>query len=81
MENYIFELIPSFGPLKYIPEPFQNYYVITSVRKFFFFLDPKKTGKIYIKDMLCSPILAELYDLRQYNEESESKNKSLEELM
>jgi serine/threonine-protein phosphatase 2A regulatory subunit B'' len=43
------------------------------VRKFFFFLDPKKTGKIYIKDMLCSPILAELYDLRQ--------DKSMEELM
>ena len=47
--------------------------MITSVRKFFFFLDPKKTGKIYIKDMLCSPILAELYDLRQ--------DKTLEELM
>ncbi len=33
--------------------------------KFFFFLDPKRTGKIQIKDMLTSPILAELYDLRQ----------------
>jgi len=39
--------------------------VITSVRKFFFFLDPKRTGKIQIKDMLTSPILAELYELRQ----------------
>jgi len=51
--------------LQNIPEAFHNYYVITAVRKFFFFLDPKKTGKIYIKDMLTSPILAELYDLRQ----------------
>ena len=73
LENYIFELIPSFNQLKYIPEAFQNYYVITAVRKFFFFLDPKKTGKIYIKDMLTSPILAELYDLRQ--------EKSIEELI
>ena len=72
LENYIFELIPTFSQLQSIPEAFQNYYVITAVRKFFFFLDPKKTGKIYIKDMLTSPILAELYDLRQ--------EKSIEEL-
>ena len=39
--------------------------MITAVRKFFFFLDPKKSGRIYIKDMLTSPILAELYELRQ----------------
>lgn len=47
--------------------------MITAVRKFFFFLDPKRTGRIYIKDMLTSPILAELYELRQEkapNEES-----------
>lgn len=36
-------------------------------------MDPKKTGKIYIKDMLTSPILAELYDLRQ--------EKTMEELI
>lgn len=35
------------------------------MRKFFFFLDEKRTGKIMIKDMLTSPILAELYELRQ----------------
>jgi serine/threonine-protein phosphatase 2A regulatory subunit B'' len=28
-------------------------------------LDPKRTGKIQIKDMMTSPILAELYELRQ----------------
>jgi serine/threonine-protein phosphatase 2A regulatory subunit B'' len=28
-------------------------------------LDPKRNGRIYIKDMLTSPILAELYELRQ----------------
>lgn len=39
--------------------------MITAVRKFFFFLDEKRTGKIMIKDMLTSPILAELYELRQ----------------
>ena len=65
LENYIFELMPTFPQLEQLTEPFYPFYVITSVRKFFFFLDPKRTGKIQIKDMLTSPILAELYELRQ----------------
>ncbi|EAR97716.2 serine/threonine-protein phosphatase 2A regulatory subunit B subunit gamma (macronuclear) [Tetrahymena thermophila SB210] len=65
LENYIFELIPIFAQLQNLQENFFPFYVITAVRKFFFFLDPKRTGRIYIKDMLTSPILAELYELRQ----------------
>lgn len=65
LENYIFELIPIFAQLQNQQENFYPFYVITAVRKFFFFLDPKRTGRIYIKDMLTSPILAELYELRQ----------------
>jgi len=65
LENYIFELIPTFAQLQKLQENFFPFYVITAVRKFFFFLDPKRTGRIYIKDMLTSPILAELYELRQ----------------
>ena len=49
---------------------------MAATRKFFFFLDPKRTGRIYIKDMLTSTILAELYELRQerYSEEDLSQN-------
>ena len=65
LENYVFELIPTFAQLSQLQENFYPFYVITAVRKFFFFLDPKKNGRIYIKDMLTSPILAELYELRQ----------------
>jgi serine/threonine-protein phosphatase 2A regulatory subunit B'' len=65
LENYIFELMPTFPQLQNLQENFYPFYVITAVRKFFFFLDPKRTGKILIKDMLTSPILAELYELRQ----------------
>ena len=65
LENYIYELIPTFPQLSSMQEKFYGFYVITAVRKFFFFLDPKKTGKIWIKDLLTSPILAELYELRQ----------------
>ena len=57
--------MPTFPNLENLTEPFYPIYVITSVRKFFFFLDPKRTGKIQIKDMMTSPILAELYELRQ----------------
>ena len=47
-------------------DPFSACYVFTAVRKFFFFLDTKCTGKIQIIDIFASPILAELYDhLRQ----------------
>mmetsp|Transcript_13107 Transcript_13107/g.12950 ORF Transcript_13107/g.12950 Transcript_13107/m.12950 type:complete len:118 (+) Transcript_13107:585-938(+) len=57
--------MPTFPQLQNLQESFYPFYVITAVRKFFFFLDPKRTGKIQIKDMLTSPILAELYELRQ----------------
>lgn len=46
-------------------ESFKDKYILGAIRKFFFFLDPKRTGRIYIKDMLTSTILAELYELRQ----------------
>jgi serine/threonine-protein phosphatase 2A regulatory subunit B'' len=67
LENFIFELIPSFPQLSSLQENFYPFYVITAVRKFFFFLDSKRTGKILIKDILTSPILAEFYELRQEN--------------
>ena len=35
------------------------------MRKFFFFLDARRRGRIAIKEVLCSPILQELLDLRR----------------
>mmetsp|Transcript_4916 Transcript_4916/g.9206 ORF Transcript_4916/g.9206 Transcript_4916/m.9206 type:complete len:447 (-) Transcript_4916:79-1419(-) len=65
LENFIYELIPTFPQLAQLQENFFPFYVITAVRKFFFFLDPKKTGRIWIKEILTSQILGELYELRQ----------------
>ena len=65
LKEYISELIPTFYHLKSIDEDFKDTYITCALKKFFFFLDPKRTGRIYIKDMLTSPILAELYELRQ----------------
>eukprot|EP00928_Gymnodinium_smaydae_P098700 TRINITY_DN9239_c0_g1_i1.p1 TRINITY_DN9239_c0_g1~~TRINITY_DN9239_c0_g1_i1.p1 ORF type:complete len:481 (-),score=126.88 TRINITY_DN9239_c0_g1_i1:51-1460(-) len=65
MENFIFELIPRLPQLNSLQEEFYPFYVFTAVRKFFFLLDPKRTGRIPIRDLLSSQILPELYELRQ----------------
>lgn len=65
MENFIFELIPTLPQLNTLQEEFYPFYVFTAVRKFFFFLDPKRTGRINIRDLLSSQILPELFELRQ----------------
>jgi serine/threonine-protein phosphatase 2A regulatory subunit B'' len=64
LENYIFELIPTLPHLSSLGTEFYPFYVCTAVRKFFFFLDPSRKGKIQIKELLTSPMLAELFDLR-----------------
>merc|ERR1712194_157343 len=65
MENFIFELIPTLPQLNSLQEEFYPFYVFTAVRRFFFFLDPKRTGKIYISQLLTSLIIQELFELRQ----------------
>jgi len=65
MENFIFEMIPTLPQLNTLQEEFYPFYVFTAVRKFFFFLDPKRTGRVRIRDLLSSQILPELYELRQ----------------
>lgn len=65
LKEYISELIPTFAHLKNMEKDFEEKYIMGAIKKFTFFLDPKRTGRVYIKDMLTSPILAELYELRQ----------------
>jgi len=65
MENFIFEMIPTLPQLNSLQEEFYPFYVFTAVRKFFFFLDAKRTGRVWIRDLLSSQILPELYELRQ----------------
>jgi len=66
MENFIFELIPTLPQLSQLEEEFYPFYVFTAVRKFFFFLDPKRTGKVRIRDLLCSQMMVELYELSHH---------------
>ena len=44
LENYILELIPTLPQLSSLEESFYSFYVCTAVRRFFFFLDPLRTG-------------------------------------
>jgi len=45
LENYILELIPTLPQLSGLEQSFYSFYVCTAVRKFFFFLDPLRTGR------------------------------------
>ena len=76
-ENYIYELIPDLKPLEGLQENFHPFFVFTAVRKFFFFLDPRRTGKIAIKDVVTSFVHAELMDLRsEWDDDDEDRNAS-----
>lgn len=75
LENFIQEqILPSTANLSGVTREFLPYYLLIATRKFFFFLDPRRTGKIFIKDILTSPILSDLYDLRIQTSEAEFLN-------
>jgi serine/threonine-protein phosphatase 2A regulatory subunit B'' len=64
LENYIFELIPTLPQLEVLERSFYSFYVCTAVRKFFFFLDPLRSGKVKITEILASGFLDQLIELR-----------------
>ena len=49
----------------------KNNYLLVAQIKFFFFLDPKRTGKIYINDIVTSNILTEFLDLERVSTKKE----------
>ncbi|KAF6040024.1 PPP2R3C [Bugula neritina] len=64
LENYILELIPTLPQLDGLEKSFYSFYVCTAVRKFFFFLDPLRTGRVKIQDILACSFLDDLLELR-----------------
>eukprot|EP00667_Euglena_gracilis_P022333 EG_transcript_24784 len=71
MENYFYDLIPTLPALSRLPEHFYPFYVCGAVRKFFFFLDPQRRGRIPIDAVMQSSALAELMELQNASEEEE----------
>jgi len=69
LENFIFDLIGMCPNLCGIHNEFYPFYVFTAARKFFFFLDMKRTLKIVISDLLTSNILKEFFEMRKVDSE------------
>uniref|UniRef100_A0A0R3SDL5 EF-hand domain-containing protein n=1 Tax=Hymenolepis diminuta TaxID=6216 RepID=A0A0R3SDL5_HYMDI len=65
LENYISELIPSLCKLNGVDDAFRTFYVCTAVRKFLFFLDPLRAGRVRICDILACGFLDNILELRE----------------
>jgi serine/threonine-protein phosphatase 2A regulatory subunit B'' len=68
LESFIKEEIKQFYFYDEISEDIREYYLLVAQRKFFFFLDSKRTGRIYIKDMITSPIFTEFMEMKEKRE-------------
>ncbi|KAJ3159435.1 Serine/threonine-protein phosphatase 2A regulatory subunit B'' subunit gamma [Geranomyces michiganensis] len=64
LQAYIADLMPSLN-LQSLSPSFHKFYLCTASRKFSFFLDPMRRAKIKIQTILLSPILTELFELRE----------------
>ncbi|XP_026728131.1 serine/threonine-protein phosphatase 2A regulatory subunit B'' subunit gamma-like [Trichoplusia ni] len=65
LESYIAELVPSLAALDGLDSSFSSFYVCTAVRKFLFFLDPLRVGRVRIRDVLSCSFLDDLLELRE----------------
>ena len=65
IEQWATQLIPSLPALAQLSAEFFQFYKVTVVRKFLFFLDPKRRGRVSVREMLAHPILHELLELRR----------------
>ena len=65
IEQWIDSLIPTLPALVGIVTEFLNFYRVTAVRKFLFFLDPRRRNRVPIKAILSSPVTHELLELKR----------------
>lgn len=64
LENYVYDQLATLPPLQSLERDFYPYYVFTAVRKFVFFLDTHRRGKLRIKAIVESPVMVEFDALR-----------------
>lgn len=74
LDAYIKEEFKGFYFKDEISNDIVDYYYLVAQRKFFFFLDPKKTGRIYINDIVCSNLLSEFLEMKEKTSNSESES-------
>jgi len=76
LKNYIQDLIPTLPQLEGLEESFHSFYVCMAVRKFLFFLDPLRTGKVRVQDILACSFLDDLLELRDQDLKKEQQEKN-----
>jgi len=59
LENMVFDAIPALPDLSTLQDNFYPFYVFTAVRKVCFFLDPHRTGRVSLEDLVASKVLQE----------------------
>lgn len=64
LESYILDLLPTIPQLEGLEKSFHSFYVCTAVRKFLFFLDTLRAGRVRILDVLACSFLDDLLELR-----------------
>eukprot|EP00897_Mesotaenium_endlicherianum_P007983 jgi/Mesen1/7212/ME000371S06298 len=77
VEEYIKKLVPTLRGLRGMEPSFASLYARIAARKFFFFADTQKRGKVVIKELLLSPVLSELMELT--NEPGEDNQAALQD--
>jgi len=73
LEMWIQDSLRNLPALQGCTKEFFPFYKVTAVRKFFFFLDPKRRGRVALRDVLASPILHEMLELRRTDLTSEEQ--------
>lgn len=68
LERYLFNSIPEISGYEKMPSSFHPYYVFTSVRRFFFFLDSKRAHRINIKKLGHSTVMEELLYMKRLSQ-------------
>jgi len=68
LERYLFDLIPDMPSCSSLHPSFYPYFVFTCCRRFFFFLDSRRTRRISIKKLAHSTVMEELLFLRRISQ-------------
>lgn len=65
LESLVNDLVPTLSGLSSLKEDFVQFYVYTAVRRIMFFHDPRRTGKVQIRDLSDSDEMQQLLALRE----------------
>lgn len=65
LEKYIYDLLPDMPAAQSMDENFHAFYVFTASRRFMFFLDCKRRGRICLETLAASPLSLELHEMAE----------------